>query len=235
MLRRFATPMILTLLSATPALAQRAPDDARVGFLYSYEVRDPAAFEKGYRAHLDWHRKIGDRLAWYGWHVVAGDRIGQFVDGTFGATLAEIDARPALSEDGANFAQTTAPYVHASRQMVLSLLPGASGSTLLEDRQPAGFLDVYFVDVDPAKAGAFEKALIAHRASARGSWYRAILGGRLPSYILMVPRTSWTDLAAGGGRPVTLAGAPPWLGGFVTGIRSEVWRYAADLSNVPAR
>jgi hypothetical protein len=52
----------------------------------------------------------------------------------------------------------------------------------------------------------------------------------------MVPRTSWTDLAAGGGRPVTLAGAPPpWLGGFVTGIRSEVWKYAADLSNVPAR
>ena len=78
-------------LSGSMAMAEGS-DTAR---LFSYTLIDRHAFEMGYRAHLGWHAARHDRLVWYAWYVTSGVRQGAFIDGTFGTTLANLEARGA--------------------------------------------------------------------------------------------------------------------------------------------
>jgi len=62
------------------AAARAAPPvQAQMLQLFSYELKDKAQFEQGYRRHLGWHAAHGDKLVWYGWMVDSGGRKGLFV------------------------------------------------------------------------------------------------------------------------------------------------------------
>ena len=68
-----------------------------------------AAFEQGYQRHLEWHRKAGDSWTWHGWSFVLGERIGQFMDGTFGHAAANFDAPVQPAGDAADNAVNVVP------------------------------------------------------------------------------------------------------------------------------
>src|SRR3712207_695819 len=67
-------------------------------------------FEEGYKRHLEWHRRNHDPWAWYGWQVVAGSRLGYFIDGTFGHRWEDFGAPVGPAEDAADNALNVAPY-----------------------------------------------------------------------------------------------------------------------------
>src|SRR5690606_30554833 len=77
---------LMGLVLVWAAGARGLAGQAAGGMLFSYEpyAGRRASFDEGYRSHLEWHRANRDSLPWYGWDVVAGRRLGQFVDGTFG-------------------------------------------------------------------------------------------------------------------------------------------------------
>lgn len=221
-------------------------DEPTAAFLYAYNLKDGARadFENGYRQHLDWHAGKNDHLVWYAWNVVSGPNVGMFIDGTFGATLADIDARPDLAGDGADFAKTSAPYADAAWYASYRHLPEASTASTLEDRQPSAVLDAYYVDVKPSSTAAFEQALARIAAEAEGAgvaWYRAGLGGSLTTYLALAPRGNWAELEGydslrglfartGGGDAKAIGRAV----GLVETVRSEIWSYRSDLSYFPA-
>jgi len=142
------------------AAARAAPPvQAQMLQLFSYELKDKAQFEQGYRRHLGWHAAHGDKLVWYGWMVDSGGRKGLFVDGTAGASYPALDARPDPASDGADAARNFLPFVRAVNVETWELWTAVSTATPLEERAPGALMDVYMMRVSPGAAGRFEQAL----------------------------------------------------------------------------
>jgi hypothetical protein len=204
------------LAFSTTAMAAETDGTAH---LYAYHLLNHAAFEQGYRRHLDWHRHNADPLVWYAWYVVAGDRRGAFVDGTFGTTPERLAKRPDPQGDRADFRTNVGPYVTALGDEGWELVRTAGSFSPLEARKPRNLMHVYVIELaDPA---AFEAAISTHPL-AQGTWYRS-LQTTMPRYLLMVSTSSTK--------------APPPLPIHVPGrtLRGETWQYVPRLALVPTR
>jgi hypothetical protein len=241
-----ATALASALGSAGAALAQTTEQAA---FLFTYDVDrgQEAAFEAGYAAHLQWHAAHGDALPWFGWYVTSGPRTGLFVDGTFGVPFAAMDRRPDPAGDGADMEARVLPYAKARAYSAHVLWPEVSTVHSLEARQPSPVLDVYSLRVAPGDVATFETVLLASVQAGRPSkgdlgwtWYRLAGGGEVGSYLVLIPRRAWGDLAS---RPTDLAGlmaaaygANPDQGRAAALVRSvevETWSYQSKLSRLP--
>lgn len=226
---------------------QSGQDAVSVGQLYFYSIKDRPSFEEGYRRHLGWHAAHKDQLVWYAWTIDSGTRKGDFVDGTFGATFAGLDARPDLSGDGADFRQNVSPYVTALDIETWTLWGSPSTATPLEDRRPGTTVDVFVLRVDPAKALSFEAAVESlargKREAMKLSWYRVARGNNLPTYVLMLSRRNWADIeSAGPTLDEMLAKAYLDSSGKVAEVlrhvhsfRTETWSYEPRLAVVPGQ
>jgi hypothetical protein len=228
--------------------AARAQSE-QAAFLFTYDIDrgQDDAFEAGYAAHLQWHADHGDALPWFGWSVTSGPRTGVFVDGTFGVPFAAMDARPDPAGDGADMEARVLPYAKARAYSAYTLWAEPSTVRSLEARQPSPALEVYGVHVPPGYVAAFETALLASakvgKAGTGGlgwTWYRLVGGGEAGSYMVLVPRRVWADLA---GRPADLAGlmASAYGAGrdqaraaaLVERVEVETWSYRPKLSRLP--
>lgn len=220
-MRLRAFPVLALLVAPLPSAAQ----SGGTAHLYAYRLSDRPAFEAGYRKHLEWHARIGDKLVWYAWYVTAGDRLGAFVDGTFGATPESLQNRPRLKEDGADFRANAAAYSTATGNEGWELWREASRANPLEQRKPQPVVQVHAVAATDARR--FEAALLA-RPVAGASWYRGI--GETPApYLVVAP------VAAAGAKPdlAALLGAGHPALAFARAIRSEAWTYAPRLALLP--
>jgi hypothetical protein len=226
---------------------QNSQPVASVGQLYFYTIKDRPSFEEGYRRHLGWHAGQNDQLVWYAWTIDSGARKGAFVDGTFGATFAGLDARPDPSGDGADWGRNVASYVTALDIETWTLWALPSTATPLEDRRPGTALDVFLLQVDPAEASSFEAAMESlaktKRDAAKLSWYRVVRGNNLPAYVLLLTRKNWADIgSAGPTLSEMLANAyartPAQVAEVlrhVRTIRGETWGYEPRLTLIPGR
>lgn len=240
-LRPHVLAVLTGLATAGTAAAQEAPPapPGRAAFLFDYRIEPgrQSLFDAGYRRHLAWHADKGDRLVWYAWYVVAGNRVGEFVDGTFGTTFEAFDHRVDVAGDVKDFAENAAPFATPLRRSAWELVPDLGTDRTLEERRPSPILEVVHVTARPGAGKAFEARLrkTRERLEATGdplayAWYRLVVGGREPGWLLLVSRNGWSDWARS---PVDL---DAWLGGgdLVTGIESEVWVYRPDLSYFPS-
>lgn len=209
-------------------------------------------FEDGYKRHLDWHRRNKDSWVWYGWQVVAGPRLGYFVDGTFGHRWEDFDAAVAPAEDAADNALNVAPYGDFLSLGHYILRPDLSRGNLLEDRKPSPLLELLHYHVRPGREGDFEEVVSKfHQGSARSNparrytWYQLINGGEQSTYLLFLPRNKLSELQASQKSLALLlaemypAQEAQRLSGLLTSsvreVRSETLRYRADLSYFPSR
>ncbi|HSR54248.1 MAG TPA: hypothetical protein VLV83_25770 [Acidobacteriota bacterium] len=252
-MRKGFTTLLLTisLLWLPPPLRAQQPPEAprEAAFLFAYLPKEgmEALFRQGYRRHLEWHREKNDPLVWYGWTVVTGERIGQFIDGTFGLAFADFDRRVEPAADRADFAQTTAPFANPVYRRAYRLRTQLSTASPLEEREPPPMIAAIHVRVRPGKEEVFEEALRRLRARLQESsdpspytWYQLINGGEHPSYLWMIPVFGFASLETS---PVTLAdlvshALPPdraaalqaSLAQAVHGSVSEIWLYQPDLT-----
>ena len=239
--------VILAGVRAAPIDAAPAPA-AQILQLYSYEVKDRAQFELGYRRHLAWHAAHDDKLVWYGWMVESGSRKGLFVDGTAGASYAALDARPDLAGDGADAARNFVPFVRAVNVETWELWPVPSTGMPLEDHAPGTLMDVFLMHAVPGAELRFERLLLQLTADRHGSppsltWYKAARGGGLPAYMLVLSRRDWTDIQRVGGTLSALLarayGAAPEkvekLLGALANVEVESWSYQPRLSLIPGK
>ena len=208
-------------------------------------------FVEGYRRHLDWHRQHDDPLAWYGWFVSSGERVGLFIDGSFGAPYAAFDHRVNPTGDRANAAQNVAPFVDPAFRSTYVLRPTLSTGRLLEEHEPSPSIQVVYYTLRPGMQHRFEEALAELRAVLDRAedppvytWYQLIVGGEHPAFMLMIPRYGWADYATGAAiraivrrafEPEEAAALLKMMLGAVEDVRSEVWSYREDLSYFPNR
>jgi hypothetical protein len=207
-------------------------------------------FEEGYKRHLEWHRRNKDSWVWYGWQIIAGSRLGYFMDGTFGHRWENFDAAVSPAEDAADNALNVAPYGDFLSLGHYILRPDISRGKLLEDQAPSAFLELLHYRVHPGREGDFEEVMLkVHEAvgksqpSRRYTWYQLINGGEQSTYILFVPHNKLSELQSS---QKSLTGLltesyPPQeakrllelLRAATRDAHSETLRYRADLSYFP--
>ena len=110
-------------------------NSGNAAYLFAYYPKEGKRtdFEEGYRRHLDWHSQKNDQLVWYAWYVIFGERLGFFIDGTFGITIKAFDERVDQKGDRADFAKTTAPFSDPVFRNNYRLRAELSTGYLLED------------------------------------------------------------------------------------------------------
>lgn len=250
--------LALFLALALPAvLSAQVPDsiEGEAGLVFSYQPLpgQESQFFDGYRSHLDWHREHDDPFTWYGWTVLTGDRVGTFVDGTFGISYEAFGNRVKPQEDRSHFENSVAPYAEVLARKLFRLERDLSTAFPLEEQKPSRFVDAYTFSVAPGKEPLFEE-ILSELAGAGGepesgmrvTVYRQLTGGVLPAYLVLVPREGFAAFDPRGA--ITTLGhaiertfpeprADALLDRFsasVEVVQGETWAYRSDLSYFPA-
>lgn len=239
--------------AAIPAAAQTSTrDSGDAAHLYGYFAKPgmEAKFDEGYRTHLRWHKAKRDPLVWYGWYVGHGDRVGMFIDGSFGAPFAAFDQRVDPAGDGADAQKNFSPYAQTAFRASYRLRRELSTGFPLERWKPSKSMQVFHYSVRPGSAARFERAVRAARESLLRqadapphTWYELIVGGDTPGYMLMVARDDWAgydargesleSLVAGVADTTRTQGLLEDLAASVAEAKVETWDYREDLSLIP--
>lgn len=240
---------ILVALAFVGAVAAQAQKDPVVGLVYQVKAKNPVAFEAGMKKHMEWHRKNADAWAWHSWEILNGHRVGQFYVGSFGHFWKDFDGREQFEKlDTADVVLNVMPHselVKSSHYVVLteaSSPPSAAPGAMVQ-------LSIYYVK--PSMTPEFEDALKEYRQAldkakwpVRATWYRLASGDEGPQYVLAVDRASWADFAPPeksmmavlsetiGPRQATELSQK--FRDAIKSVETEVLKYRADLSYVPA-
>lgn len=250
--------LFVFLLLAPLTVSAQSTDsiEGEAGILFGYFPKEgkESAFDEGYKKHLEWHRNNNDPFVWYGWYVITGDRVGMFIDGTFGLSFQAFDNRVKPREDAAHFEQTTAPYADVAYRKVFTLKKELSTVTPLEQKTPSRHVEAYTFSIRPGMEPLFEEVLstlsarVKKEQPARSfTLYRQLTGGRLPSYLLMVPHDGFA--AFDSGKTITTLSntiiqtfdesesknLTDRLSRCIQNIHGETWLYRPDLSYFPER
>ena len=241
-------PMVLIFCPAVVVAASlRDAGDGAHLFAYWPKEGQRQRFDEGYRKHLEWHRAHRDPLVWYGWYVSSGERVGMFIDGSFGAPFAAFDRRVALKEDAEDAARTFSPFATEAFRSSYRLRREFSTGFPLERWEPTKAVQVFHYRLHPGTKARFENVLRAtHTLLADGkemptlTSYELVAGGEAPGYILMVAREGWASYEGFQGELEQLLERAPDadrlredLRASVREAKSEIWSYRADLSLIP--
>jgi hypothetical protein len=217
-------------LGVAPSLAA---GQAAVTRTFELRARDGLArqLDDGYRRHLDWHARAGDRWAWYLWQVTNGERAGLYVDGTFDHPWAEFDAAVDPPGDAADNAVNVEPFaVRGANQAWRLRRDLGPGSAAAVDPEGSAFVLRTEYVVRPGADAAFAQAARQLRAAAGErpyAVYELASGGELPTYVVWAPAATWADAGQFADRTAAATAA---LAAASTRVRSEVWRFRPDLS-----
>lgn len=229
------------------AAGMRDAGDAAHLFAYWPKEGQEERFDEAYRKHLEWHRARRDPLVWYGWYVSSGDRVGMFIDGSFGAPFAAFDQRVAPKEDAADAARTFSPLATDAFRSSYRLRRELSTGFPLEQWNPSKSVQVFHYVLHPGTKQRFENVLRAARGVVAGmegapafTSYELVAGGDVPGYMLMVARDGWAGHEGFPGDLERLLERVPGAGKLrddllasVREARTETWNYREDLSLIP--
>lgn len=239
-----------TILFAVAAFAQTTTrDSGDAAHLYGYFAKPgmQAQFDQGYRTHLRWHQAKRDPLVWYGWYVAHGDRIGMFIDGSFGAPFAAFDQRVDPAGDGADAVKHFSPYAEPAFRASYRLRRELSTGFPLEQWKPSKSVQVFHYTLHAGTAARFEKALRGARevlsrqsGTPAYTWYELVVGGQSPGYLLMIARDGWKSYDGDGdGLDTLVAQARDGrallddLAASVAEVKVETWDYSEKMSLIP--
>jgi hypothetical protein len=238
------------LLAATLA----AQEQATVARIYTMQPKPgmTTQFEQGLKRHNTFHQKQNDSFAWFTWQVETGDRTGTYIRGTFGHRWKDFDdwsrMEAADTADGAiNLDPSTAPGGTSSFYLMRTDL-----SRPEDGPTPSPMAHLIHWLVKPASEAEFnanEKKI--YDAIVKTSWpqkyaiYELLNGGEGATFVLSIPLKSWAGMqgpelpfpamlekAYGKVEAERLMAANAAT--LRAPERSEVIRYRADLSYLPA-
>jgi len=231
--------MWLCLLGLALAAPVAAQGDGGALYAYRPHAGEKVRFDEGYGRHLEWHREKRDSLPWYGWDVVAGRRMGEFIDGTFGIAFAALDQRVGPAGDATDAAATFGSYAQPTGRWLVRLRRDLGTAAPLEDRAPAALMQVVTYRVPPTARPAFEAALQAVRGKegyAPYAVYECVIGTGEAEYMLVVGHAGYAgfeNAKRDPARALSLELADRAVPGVTA--ESELWQLRQDLTLLPDR
>lgn len=193
--RLFLSVLLAAWMLVTPALAQLESSGqyARIAFLKPHDG-DTIDFEAGYIRHLEWHRAVEDRWAWYGWNIWAGERQRSLVYATFGHSAESLSNPIQPAEDERDNISNVTPHASYIGNGLYEFLPRLSRGD--GTPTPTARAELTTVRLQPGAEERFESAIRAQQATLRGEtlWFRMVAGGRGPLYLRLRARSNLADL-----------------------------------------
>lgn len=230
---RFA-PLAGALLLLPELVAAQAPVDTAARYARIVLIRPrpghEAEFESGYKRHLAWHAAHRDPWTWRAWTFLFGERLQLFMDGTFHHTLGALDHPIDPAGDAADNRANVEPHADFVAHGLYERLP--FGSATAPDSAPFVVLTTIWLQPDQEAAfrDLFNRPSLQAQAAGQG-WYRLVLGGDGPEYLVFEGARS---PGAAGALPAPLSAVPAaTLGAMVRDVRRELLRYRRDMAYHP--
>jgi len=202
-MRWFAIIATLVVLLAVPVAAQQESGTLAQEYWMKVKPGMGGEFEKGYRAHNEWHRN-NDAWPWETWQILVGENVGSYVIRTGGHDWADFDANAqTLADGGKDFGDNVIGSVESINSRVVNLLPEASSwpegmdrpalVTVLEYRIRYSVAADFLHAIRKINQGLKKSA----SPSRRAAWFEVIRGGtEEPTYVLVFPHQGWSDMKA---------------------------------------
>jgi len=195
-----------------------------------WQPKDEHRFGTGYKQHLQWHRRSGDKWSWYGWYVVSGPHFGQFVDATFDHSWDDFSHPVDPAGDGADNNLHTDPFGDYLTAFKLARIEEAS--------TPSGLNAKFsrWVTVKTSDPVAIRRILVQlkdrYADSVAGiQCFRMVDGGSLQQVFILIGLTGWEQMGRTSDLAADLAGIERALKtNVITGIESELLAYKEDMS-----
>jgi hypothetical protein len=158
------------------------------------------AFEEGMKAHQANMIRAGDESVWVTFEIVAGERSGQFMVGSFGHAWADFDAAPSVDAARAqeSMADNISPHVGDFRVQWMERLVDLGGWT--PDTPQAPMYEVVTFQVRAGMDSAFENFLkkVKHALEEAGtmpaySVFVPALGGNGGQWAVSVPHQTFAE------------------------------------------
>ena len=190
------------LLGVVPALAQVQPKTVAEVLFVAPKPGSTADFEAATKRHMQWHRQQNDTWAWIVWEEVNGERMGQYVVGTFGHDWKDFDDRANFEkEDVANAMSLIGPYIQSLSGSFYAVRPDLSLTPPSPGGQPSAMATVTTVLLKPGSSSESEEAIKEVNAAIKKSnwpakpsaWYQLLNGGEGPTLVMVTSREKWAD------------------------------------------
>jgi hypothetical protein len=250
---KFVSALGITLLAAVSTLAQDKP-----GNIAALEFQTPKngmvkQYEDGRKQKAEWHKQQKDTQPLYVWEIVSGEHTGTYIVGRLGQHWADFD-KPSVP-DQADIDEYN-KVIGASVQSVVTryyeLMPKVSSPG---DTKPTHkFSEVITYHVRVGRETDFNSALSRITEAIQKTkwpvsylWLTLANGGPAGTYALVIPHANWADFeekpdmkpfrqmltdAFGAEEADSVIKR---LDSSVDGITSEIDRFRADLSYLPAK
>jgi hypothetical protein len=251
--KKLASILGITLLTALSGLAQEKP-----GNIAALEFQTPKngmvkQYEEGRKQKAEWHKQQKDTQPLYVWEIVSGEHTGTYVVGRLNQHWADFD-KPSVPEqaDIDQYNKVIGASVQSLTTQYYEFLPKVSspGNTKPTDK----YSEIFVYRVRPGKDSEFNSAVSrANEAIQKTKWPTSYLwlalanGGRVGTYVLVIPHNSWADLEE---KPdmkpfrqmLTDAFGPEEADSLmkrfdssVESITTEIDKFRADLSYLPSK
>ena len=152
-------------------------------------------WEAGYIRHLEWHRQAKDTFAWYSYSVWAStERQRWIIYATFGHTAAELSDPVSPAQDEQDNLINVLPHAQFLGNGIYEFLPLLSRGNGVPSPTPRA--EYTTVELYYATSKAFEAALATEQSKLQAEtlWYRLVVGGNVPRYVRLRPRTSLASI-----------------------------------------
>lgn len=220
--------VIVHLVSVFSCGAQ--PADQGIAAFSIWQPKDAQRFEAGYKRHLQWHQRSGDRWSWYGWYVISGPHYGQFVDATFDHSWSDFSHPVDPAGDREDNDLHTEPFGE--------YLMGFRVARIGEASTPAALSAKFsrWVTVKTSDPVAIRKILVQlkdrYADSVAGiQCFRMVDGGDLQRVFILIGLTGWEQMGRTSDLAADLAAIERSLKiDVITGIESELLAYKEDMS-----
>lgn len=156
-------------------------------------------YEAGRKQKAAWHKQQNDPQPLFVWTILTGENTGDYVVGRLGQHWADMD-KPAIPDetDLAQFQKLLGNYVDSVKAYYYEYMPKVSNPG--DEKGPSKFHESNHFYVRYGKNSDFRSAIDRiHEAAEKTKWpvnyywYYLADGGPAGTYLLVVPRNSWSD------------------------------------------
>lgn len=224
---------IFILLSTATNLTYS--QDSNIGQFAIWKVKEGMSqnFENGYKKHLEWHKENNDPWNWYGWYIVSGERLGQFVDATFDHSWGDFDKAINPSGDRVDNKLHVVPFAEVQTVFKIKNYPELSFNQ--NNKFDSKLIKLITIELDNIYDGLkiFEIVSDYYKSKNINSIQtcQVIDGGNLKNMIILVGFNDWKNYGISENIALKIFEAEKKLKlNTIKNISSETMIYREDLS-----
>lgn len=182
------------------AADEKEPTIAR-GYTLKLKAGHEAEFETGMKKQIKWYKDNNETWQWHTWQWETGEKTGQYVFRSPGHYWKDLDDRSERTARArAHFDEAVRPHLESMHGRIQKVLPAVSRWP--EDADIPLMVSVRKFNVHYGMGeefvhviGKINEAIGKTDWDVQYAWVAGVSGTEVPTFELVIARTSWTDMA----------------------------------------